>query len=175
MHSLSSKMFAALLVSGALLAPAACKRNEVSVARDPAISDAGSAAREARRASDDLRASRAELARAAAERAADGGFVARRDNVVGRARTSLAAMDQKIAELETYRKAGDVVDPARADGALARLGDQRRLAAAALDDLSVANAGSWDTRRIHTETAFADLDDVYKDARATMNVRTATR
>src|SRR5450432_1329001 len=118
MPSISSKTFRALLVGACLIAPAACQRDEVPVAHDKAISETNGAAHEARRANEELRASRGELARTAGEKGADVGkdvvrtdsaeasFVARRDNVVGEARTSLAAMDQKIAELETYRKAG---------------------------------------------------------------------
>jgi hypothetical protein len=164
------------LVCGALVAPA-CKDDEVPVTRDDrSIPEAGSAAREARRATEDLRTATKALGKDVARAgSADSTFLARRDQVVAQARTSLAAMDQKIAELESYGRTGKVKDAAKADAALAKLRDQRRVAAAALDDLAVSAAQSWDTRHVAVETAFADLDGAYKDARDTMAVGTSTQ
>jgi hypothetical protein len=171
----SLALISALLAS-ALLAPA-CRDDEVPVTRDDrSITEAGSAAREARRASEEVRAASKTLGKDVAHAgSADASFLARRDQVVAQARTSLAAMDQKTAELESYGRTGKVKDAAKADAALAKLRDQRRVAAAALDDLAVSGADSWDTRHVAVETAFADLDHAYKDARDTMSVGTSTQ
>jgi hypothetical protein len=182
-----SRLLPSLLLGACVLAPA-CKKSEAPVAHDRSIATTDRAAHVARRANQDLRASRGELGKAAAgEKAAevgkdigrlgtsDASFVAKRDLVVAQARTSLAAMDQKIAELETYRAAGKIKVLAKTDAALAALRDERGAAASALDDLALADPDTWDTRRVAIEKAYADLDSAYKDARDTMTVDTSTR
>jgi len=153
----------------------ACERNEVPVAHDNAIKDTGAAARAARRAGDDLRASRSETTREAARAgSAATSYVSHRDHVVGEARTHLAAMDQKIAELETYAQAGHVKDVKQADNALETLRAARVAASQALGDLSIASADNWEARRDTVTTSFGALDKAYKDARATMDTDTST-
>ena len=163
------------LLASAMCLPAACKKDEAPVAPPKSIAQATSAAREARRASEDVRGVTNDLGKDVAHAgSADATFLARRDQVVGQARTSLAAMDQKIAELESYGRTGKVTDATKADGALGVLRDQRRVAAAALDDLAVSGADNWDTRRLSLEKSFAELDHAYKDARDLMSVDAST-
>jgi len=153
-----------LFISGALLVAAtSCKRDEVPIAHDRSLAAANTAAREARRGGEDLRPTRTETS-----------FAAKRDQVVAQARTSLAAMDQKIAELESYAKSGKVRDPAKAEARLDVLRDARRVAAASLDDLAISSPDSWDTRRVAVEKTYADLDKAYKDARDPMTAEVST-
>jgi hypothetical protein len=176
-----SRLVRVLLATACLVAPACRRTSEAPVAQGKSISDTNAAAREARRANEELRSSRGDMVRdqirngadvskdSARAGSADTTFLMKRDQVVGQARTSLAAMDQKIAELETYAKAGHVKDAHKAEVELAALRDERRVAAAALDDLAIADADDWDTRRVDVEKAFADLDGAYKDARDVMS------
>jgi hypothetical protein len=149
-----------LLASACALTPACRGDDRTSPpSRAPIVS--------ARRANYDVRASRSERP------LVDVSFGARRDQTVAQARTSLAAMDQKIAALEAYRDGARLDEPIadKCDAALAALREKRAVAAAALDDLGTAGTPDWDTRRITVEKAFAELDDAYKDARDRLGAR----